>query len=135
MRLPSRPQARAWSLNGVTLICSTSIPASGPPITRAGAGVPVSAHAWLPEWPWAAEAHATDSRTAARQHINAFIATSFDPAANSRAAAYAMTHRAERFMFTLRGPAPTSGRAGKSGSETARDTWGKKGYIGGVAGT
>src|SRR3546814_18732126 len=70
MRLPSRPQARAWSLKGATLICSTSITAIGPPITRAGAGVPVSAPAWLPAWPWAAEAHDTDSRTAARQPIN-----------------------------------------------------------------
>src|SRR3546814_46165 len=71
--------------------------------------------AWLPDWPGAAEAHATDSRTAARQPINDFIANSFDPAANRGAADYAMRHRAERFKFQLRGPAPTARRGGKKG--------------------
>src|SRR3546814_20793421 len=44
-----------------------------------------------------------------------FRANSFDPAANRGAADYAMLHRAERFKFQLRGPAPTARRGGKKG--------------------
>src|SRR3546814_3533098 len=44
-----------------------------------------------------------------------FRSNSFDPAANRGAADYAMRHRAERFKFQLRGPAPTARRGGKKG--------------------
>src|SRR3546814_13670900 len=65
IRLGSSPQARACSLKGARLICSTSTPASGPPMTRGCGEVSVCATA--------AEASASDSRAAARQLGKRFI--------------------------------------------------------------